>query len=226
MPVRYDNFGDPYTPNGSLSFFFGGNVGCSWSHTVNGGADRMLIVAGQYHDVTGSGISSVNVASATYGGTALTALATVSYASLAEVTLFYLKNPPVGTATVSLSWSSPQVDRGCMGNSLSVSGVKDIGLVTTNTGSSATSCPISPTPISNGGTISLIVNHSSRTFGGITTPYFGFGGDTTSVALAEAAGRGVLYLNANTTAATLSGSGNWAAIGATLFGDSPFFGAM
>ena len=80
----------------------GASTGISFSRTIVAGDNRILMV----------GISTGNeatVSGVTYGGAALTRLANVAQGtSGASVTaeIWYLKNPPVGTANVVVSWPS------------------------------------------------------------------------------------------------------------------------
>jgi hypothetical protein len=73
--------------------------GLSWSHMASG-IDRYVIV----------GMSSANdtiaTVTATYGGAAMTLLGTVASAD-SKVRMFGLVNPPAGSQTVILSFSSP-----------------------------------------------------------------------------------------------------------------------
>ena len=87
----------------------------TWLHTVGSGADRILIVAMSYR--TGN-VSSFSVK---YGGTSLTSIADVSpLGNQNKSQLWYLLAPPVGTANVTVTWTtSAQV----VGASVSYTGV-------------------------------------------------------------------------------------------------------
>jgi uncharacterized repeat protein (TIGR01451 family) len=70
----------------------------SFSHTVGAGNQRLLVVAVAIRN-------GVNLASGvTYGGTALTSLRTTHNSdNLVHVQVYYLKNPPSGTANVTVT---------------------------------------------------------------------------------------------------------------------------
>jgi hypothetical protein len=71
----------------------------TWSHTVGTGNNRILVVS------TANPGTSVAVSSVTYGGTALTRLSQ-NLSAGASTEIWYLLNPPSGTATVSVSLAS------------------------------------------------------------------------------------------------------------------------
>lgn len=84
-------------PTGAGSTAIGSNL--SWQHTVEDGADRILIVAVSNE---GNASSAPNVNFCEYGGVRMTRIATTQAATTAYVrtTFFELIDPPVGTATV------------------------------------------------------------------------------------------------------------------------------
>lgn len=69
-----------------------GATSLTWSHTVNSGSDRLLIVSLSLSDAAGS------VASVTYGGTALTLVG--RYSNNHRVEMWRLVAPAVGTANI------------------------------------------------------------------------------------------------------------------------------
>jgi len=72
----------------------------TWSHTVGMGNNRILIVGTAHRD------GNRSVASVTYGGTALTSIGAQNGAgNQNQATLWYLINPPTGTANISVSLS-------------------------------------------------------------------------------------------------------------------------
>ena len=91
----------------------------SWSHTVNSGDNRLLIVT--FHAFGGpSSVSSV-----TYGGQSLTKVSDAYESSRSVLSsMWYLINPNVGTNTITVNYSS--TTNTCAGSSMSLFGVKQI----------------------------------------------------------------------------------------------------
>lgn len=72
----------------------------TWSHTVGMGNSRLLIVGTAHRD------GNMSVTSVTYGGTALTSIGSQNGpGNQNQATLWYLINPPTGTANISVSLS-------------------------------------------------------------------------------------------------------------------------
>ncbi|MCW4004630.1 MAG: hypothetical protein NWE95_12040 [Candidatus Bathyarchaeota archaeon] len=78
----------------------------SWTHTTSAGSDRILLVAIDIFRASGG--SPTTITSITYGGTALTPLATAVYDSNPRVRsyVYYLLNPASGTRTISVNFAS------------------------------------------------------------------------------------------------------------------------
>lgn len=72
----------------------------STSHTTAAGNNRLMIVGVSYRNVTGSAINVTNV---TYNGTALTYLGQRTQGSTNGVEIWYMVNPPVGSANVQVT---------------------------------------------------------------------------------------------------------------------------
>ena len=77
----------------------------SWTHTTGTGDNRILLVSIGVFSRAGT---PATVTSITYGGTALTLLATDVYTTNPQVRsyLYYLLNPPSGTRTISVQFSA------------------------------------------------------------------------------------------------------------------------
>lgn len=89
----------------------------SFSHQVLSGTDRFLIAS--FTAVRGGSFTFSPATSATYGGASMTALSTGSTQN-SGVSVFYLINPPVGTANVVANFSESSEIRG---DSLTFNGV-------------------------------------------------------------------------------------------------------
>jgi hypothetical protein len=105
----------------------------TWSHTVGAGNDRILVVRVSNINAT------VSVSSVTYGGTALTSLASATSgagATNARASIWYLVAPPVGTATVLVTLSAKTWAIGNSDNYSGVSQYAPFGPTASATGSS------------------------------------------------------------------------------------------
>ena len=91
--VRYDR---KSSSKGSTT---GSAWSITWNHFMGPGPNRMLIVPVVY---TGAGFPTT----ATYGGQALTLIASLSNGNTSKVQLWYLKNPSVGSAQVVVNFQS------------------------------------------------------------------------------------------------------------------------
>jgi hypothetical protein len=76
----------------------------SWNHTINKAIDALLIVS--VH-LTGT---ATTVSSVTYGGASLTFLTSAQRSAQNRTEVWYLKNPPMGTNTVSVTITGGQTD--------------------------------------------------------------------------------------------------------------------
>src|SRR5215831_10411724 len=83
----------------------------SWSHTVGGGLNRMLLV--------GVSTRTTSVSSVSYGGQALTFIGGVSEGVTLRSEIWALANPASGTATVTVNLAA---SNRCLGGSVSVTG--------------------------------------------------------------------------------------------------------
>lgn len=223
MAVAYNSKGTG--GNGSKGLFTGGAVTASWTHSCSG-TKRLAIVAGNYHDSSNTASGSITI-TATYGGQSMTELASIMHNNTStgdKTTLFYLTNPPTGSQTVAISCSSPQVNRGCMGNSLVFTGVEGLGPVVSAAGS--TSSPsVTFEAFGNGYAVSAI------TWGGASSYSYDSGTPSGSTAFfTEGDFDGVIIPKLGngsfTQGATPTGHIHWAAVGIGLVGDQPFFGML
>ena len=105
-----------------------GATSLTWSHTVNSGTDRYLIVSLSLSDAAGS------VTGITYGGTALTLIG--RYSSNHRVEMWRLVAPAVGTANVVASFGTSTA---AVGGALTLNGVLQTGSLGTFVGASGTS---------------------------------------------------------------------------------------
>ncbi|MBP7113978.1 MAG: hypothetical protein KBA40_00825, partial [Candidatus Peribacteraceae bacterium] len=76
----------------------------SWNHTTGAGSNRILIVGTSMYKF---GVGAYSVTSLTYGGQALTKIRSDSSAGRTFTELWYLLDPPVGTASISLTYNQP-----------------------------------------------------------------------------------------------------------------------
>lgn len=88
----------------------------SWAHTVGAGANRLLVVALSLRHTGAQAATAV-----TYNGTNLTPLIIRTNNNNARVELWYLINPPSGTANVAITWSGASTR--AVGGAMSFSGV-------------------------------------------------------------------------------------------------------
>jgi uncharacterized repeat protein (TIGR01451 family) len=91
----------------------------TWSHTVNSGNNRILIVGIALAD------HATSVSSITYGGTALTRITQSIVRN--EVEIWYVIAPPVGTANVVANWSAAKDMVGWSGTFTNVDQTYPIG---------------------------------------------------------------------------------------------------
>ena len=106
----------------------------SWSHTVVAGSNSVLVVGVTAEHTT----NACQAASVTYGGTPLTQISTAlsSSASFECASLWYMLAPPVGTATVSVSFGSAL--NGASAGATTLFGIKQAAPDAFSTGSSTT----------------------------------------------------------------------------------------
>jgi len=90
----------------------------TWSHTIGGGANRILIV-GVSGEITLTPVSGI-----VYGPSSLTLLAAQNEGSI-RAEAWYLLNPPTGTATITVTFSGAQPD--AIGGSVSYFNVASVG---------------------------------------------------------------------------------------------------
>jgi hypothetical protein len=113
----------------------------SWSHTVGFGSNRILVVGVAINDPT------VWVASISYGSSSLTALVNPGQ----FMAMYYLLNPAIGTATVTVTFTAvnlPAIPVLASGGSMSYFNVAGVGASSSNTGSGN---PASVTVAANAG---------------------------------------------------------------------------
>ena len=94
----------------------------SWSHTTGSGPNRILIVG---VSDTGAPIDLV-VSGVTYGGSPLTLIAAQEGLPFERAEMWYLSNPPTGTATVTVT--VVDFPDGIVGGSVSYSNVGSLDL--------------------------------------------------------------------------------------------------
>jgi hypothetical protein len=219
MPVVFDSTN---SGAGSRGFIFGGAVTASYTHTVASGADRVAIVLGKYHDSSNTASGSITI-TATFGGQAMTALGSLMNNNTTgdKTTLLYLLNPPTGSQTVTVSCTSPQVNRGCIAVGMTFRGVKNLGPLATSFGSGTTSS-ITYAGYANG----LAVTALSYTSPGASLTGY-TAGTVAFRSQSEAVRTSVLTAapaNGNYTQGAVSASSTpWGILGVALIGDSPFF---
>lgn len=219
MAVAYNSAGAGGT--GSKNNFTGGAVSASWSHTCSG-TERAAIVLGKFH--TSSALTSASITiTATYGGVSMTSLGSVMHNNGTgdKVEMFYLLNPPTGAQTVTVSCTSSQVNRGCLGTSLAFTGVKAVSAATvaTNYGSTGTATVATP---GHGNGMVVGIGSFSDPNGGMS--FSSIAADS----VYEGTRGATLLCNRGAASVTISvsqsGTSAWGAIGASLIGDQPFFG--
>lgn len=107
--------------NGTPTVSKGNGSSLSWSHTVEAGANRLLIVGVSWRSDDGQTVSSVS-----YAGQPMTPVvdksqpAAATGATRVTVQIFRLIDPPVGTANVNVTLSAAT---GVVGGALALSGV-------------------------------------------------------------------------------------------------------
>jgi hypothetical protein len=109
----------------------------SWSHTVGSGSSRILVVGVAISD------TSAAVASISYGSSSLTALPDSGFL----IALYYLLNPAIGTATVTVTFTGIPAESASAG-SISYFNVASVGSSGSNNGEGS---PASITASSNAG---------------------------------------------------------------------------
>ena len=115
----------------------------SFSFTVNGGSDRLLLVK------LGENSSTDNIAGVTYGGTSLTALTEyVPGASRFVDHVFYLKNPPTGTANVVVDITAGVKVTAAMEQYNDVNQTTTFGTVATNSNTGSTGPTVNVSSVS------------------------------------------------------------------------------
>ncbi len=103
----------------------------TWSHAVGTGNNRILIVT---HPESRSTTSTV-----TYGGTSLTLAVEETTDSSKPVRIFYLINPPVGTADIVITYGTSTTYR--IGGAVSLFGVHQTDPIPTTSKKSSTGNP-------------------------------------------------------------------------------------
>jgi archaellum component FlaF (FlaF/FlaG flagellin family) len=104
-------------------------LGCSFSHTVTtSGSDRILIV--------GVNTASAALTSVSYGGQAMTNIRSDNNGASAHTSLWYLKNPPTGTNTVTMLVS---IVSNVAAGAISFTGVDQTTPIATHNGATGTS---------------------------------------------------------------------------------------
>ena len=103
------------------------NATCAWSHTVGGlpGRFNRLLVVG-VSTVRGTTLAHCSVSGVTFGALAMTrvpgSFAASSVSPFVSTELWYLLNPPVGPATITVTFASSEIG-GIMGGAVSLAGV-------------------------------------------------------------------------------------------------------
>jgi len=109
----------------------------TWTHTVANQPNRILLVTVSYNAQT----ATITSSSVTYGGQALTRVTSdvnCSASNNCQSEMWYLKNPPVGTNTVSIVPSAAgQAIVAGSSSYYNVDQTNTFGTITTNTGTSA-----------------------------------------------------------------------------------------
>lgn len=101
----------------------------SWLHTTGSGPNRILIVG---VSDTGAPPSYLVVSGVTYGGSPLTLIAAQEGLPFERAEMWYLSNPPTGTATVTVTVVG--FPDGIVGGSVSYSNVGSLGSHSSNSG--------------------------------------------------------------------------------------------
>jgi len=108
----------------------------TWTHTVANQPNRILLVTVSYNAQT----STITSSSVTYGGQALTRVTSdvnCSASNNCQSEMWYLKNPPVGTNTVSIVPNAAgQAIVAGSSSYYNVDQTNTFGTITTNTGTS------------------------------------------------------------------------------------------
>jgi len=110
----------------------------SWSHTVGFGSNRILVVGVVIND------PSAAVASINYGASSLALIASPSHL----IAMYRLLNPPIGTATVTVTFTAIPTRGPASGGSMSYFNVAGVGASSSNSGSDS---PASVTVAANAG---------------------------------------------------------------------------
>lgn len=117
----------------------------NWAHTVGVGTNRLLVVALSLRHTGTQAATGV-----TYNGINLTPLIVQTNNGNARVELWYLINPPSGTANVAIAWGGGSTR--AVGGAMSFSGVDQTtpledpeGAVGNNTGAGAVTVTVTPT---------------------------------------------------------------------------------
>jgi len=129
----------------------------TWSHTIGGGANRILIV-GVSGETPVSGIA--------YGSSSLALLAAQNQGSI-RAEAWYLLNPPTGTATITVTFSGAPPD--AIGGSVSYFNVASVGSY--NSAGGGGSDPITLTVNANSG--DLVIGVLAMSTGSLPSPGLG-----------------------------------------------------
>jgi hypothetical protein len=113
----------------------------SWSHTVGFGSNRILVVG------TSINHPAASVTGVTYGATSLALIMN----PFNELAMYYLLNPPVGTATVTVTFTNWTFPGSASAGSESYFNVASVGASASNTGAG------SPTSVTVASSLGMLV---------------------------------------------------------------------
>lgn len=166
MAVAYDAVG----PAGGAGFNFSTTVSPqTWTHVCGASATAIVIM------VINGAANSNHVTAVTYGGQACALLGTQTNTGGSLVAFYGLLNPPTGSNTVSVTWTTGSGDQQ-LGGSISFTGAGSFGTTfgATNNGASSASQAVTVNGTTTGGMVASAVSYGGA--GGTASWTFTAGG--------------------------------------------------